>query len=352
MNRPFFSVVIPCYNSSKTIGRMLKSIVEQQLPYGEIEVILSDDCSTESYQDIVDKFKDTLLIKQVQTDYNCCPGNTRQRGVDNATGEWVVFGDHDDQFIPGVFKKVKKLIKQNENCKYYLNTRFVKYTAKGQSVDMSPRAGWTHGKFFNLDNFWKKYNIHYIKDLKSHQDVSIISQVNYLERTEKQLKFHETNLVTYRWHENPNSLTSVQYKTADGLSRHFIDYHFRDYFDSTAGRYYDMYVQRGKPQGDKDYIVVAMVNVILYSYFYLQYALTIAPEPMIENYDYVSDKLHFLYDQFNITINDIFDFYYSKAPQQYISIYKGSLTLTYIFLCKHGLREWLDIIYNKKYLKA
>jgi glycosyltransferase involved in cell wall biosynthesis len=64
--------------------------------YDEIQVILSDDCSTESYQDIVNQYIDKLFITQTKTDYNCCPGNTRQKGADQALGEWLIFMDHDD----------------------------------------------------------------------------------------------------------------------------------------------------------------------------------------------------------------------------------------------------------------
>jgi glycosyltransferase involved in cell wall biosynthesis len=56
------------------------------MPKEDLEVVLADDCSTESYQDIVDKYLDKLNIKQVSTEYNCCPGNTRQCGVDAAAG--------------------------------------------------------------------------------------------------------------------------------------------------------------------------------------------------------------------------------------------------------------------------
>ncbi len=66
-NRPFFSIVIPCYNSRNTIGRTLDSILNQHLGYNDIQVILADDCSTESYQDIVDKYKSKLFITQVKT---------------------------------------------------------------------------------------------------------------------------------------------------------------------------------------------------------------------------------------------------------------------------------------------
>ena len=121
--RPTFSIIIPCYNSNKTIGKVLDSIIQQDLPYQDIQVIISDDCSTEFYQDIIDSYKDKLFITQVQTDYNCCPGNTRQQGVDAAIGEWITFMDHDDQLIPESYKDLKSQI-QKQNINTVIITRF------------------------------------------------------------------------------------------------------------------------------------------------------------------------------------------------------------------------------------
>ena len=53
----------------------------------DIEVILADDCSPESYQEVVDSYRDILSIRQIKTDYNFTPGNTREKGVSIADGE-------------------------------------------------------------------------------------------------------------------------------------------------------------------------------------------------------------------------------------------------------------------------
>lgn len=351
MNRPFFSIIIPCYNSEKTIGRLLNSIVMQNMQYGQIEVIISDDCSTQDYQHKIDIFKQYLLIKQTKTNYNCCPGNTRQKGVQIATGEWICFADHDDQFVQNVLPKVKKIILDND-CKLALITNFEKVTLKGQIQQMSSKAGWTHGKFFNLDNFWNKYNIHYIKDMKSHEDVCIISQLNYLQKTRKQLNFYEVNLITYKWYENKNSLTNRQYSTADGLSRTFIDAYFTDYFRATIVTYYRMYIQQGKRKQDIPYLIPSMLNVILFSYFYLQYGLLFAQTPLRENYDLIKMFLDILLDQFNITTSDINYYFTYQNQQQYEYVYRSSLPLTGIFLCQQSFGQWLFEIANEKYLKA
>ena len=212
-DRPFFSIVIPCYNSRETIGRLLKSIVNQRMSFKDIQVVISDDCSTESYTDIVDQFRDKLFITQVKTDYNYCPGNTRQRGIDNAIGRWVIFSDHDDQFISDTFPKVKKDIQQNGKIDTVYITRFYQRLKDNKLVSMNPLAGWTHGKFFNLDHFWKKYNIHYPKDLTSHQDCCINAQMQYVRRVYN-LEYYITELPTYIWYSNPDSLSNRKYVQA------------------------------------------------------------------------------------------------------------------------------------------
>ena len=68
--RPLFSIIISCYNSSKTIERLLESLCKQELTKDELEIIISDDCSTEPYDDIVNEYKDKLNIKKVKTEYN------------------------------------------------------------------------------------------------------------------------------------------------------------------------------------------------------------------------------------------------------------------------------------------
>ena len=108
--RPLFSIIISCYNSRKTIGALLESLCNQNLEYEDLEVIISDDCSTEPYDDIVSEFYDRLQIKSVKTKYNCCPSNTRERGAQAATGQWICFSDHDDEFVLDSLQHIKKTI--------------------------------------------------------------------------------------------------------------------------------------------------------------------------------------------------------------------------------------------------
>lgn len=206
--RPFFSIIIPCYNSRATIGKTLDSLVKQHLDYLDLQVVISDDCSTESYQDIINSYKDKLFITQTKTDYNYCPGNTRQRGVDHAIGEWIMFMDHDDLLIENSLIAIKEQIQKN-NLNTVLLTNFLKQV-DNYYVEMPQNAGWTHGKFFNLDNFWKKYNLHYIKDLRSHEDVCLSTEMEFV-RKAYNVEISSIKLPTYIWVYSPESTSNKKY---------------------------------------------------------------------------------------------------------------------------------------------
>lgn len=260
-HRPFFSIVIPCYNSRKTIGDLLASIEAQNMP-DDIEVILSDDNSTESYQDIVDPFRERLCIKQVKTDYNFAPGNTRERGVQHATGEWVAFADHDDLYIIDTFSRVKDIILETGE-KYYVITNFLEVNPKTKVMIRQHIAtrNWNHGKFYNMDNLWKAFDIHFKKDLLTHEDIYISSCINCAcnkFQTEPLL----VNLYTYIWNARPTSISRSDYQ-----GRNFLEVYFRDYIASTG----DLYLERYK-KGDitEKYGIDSAVNIILYCYFYTQ----------------------------------------------------------------------------------
>ena len=61
-HRPFFSVICPCYNSKPdNIDLLIQTISTQDFPKEDIELIFTDDCSTDtSYFTVIDKYKDDL----------------------------------------------------------------------------------------------------------------------------------------------------------------------------------------------------------------------------------------------------------------------------------------------------
>ncbi len=85
-----FSVIIPAYNAASTLPGLLDSLANQRYP-NDFEVIVVDDCSTDSTTDICGRFGCRLT---------CCannsgPASCRNLGAACATGEFLIFTDSD-----------------------------------------------------------------------------------------------------------------------------------------------------------------------------------------------------------------------------------------------------------------
>lgn len=344
--RPFFSVVVPCYNSGNVLRPLLESLVQQHMLKNDIQVILADDCSTESYQDLVDEYKYKLNIKQTKTEYNCCPGNTRQAGVDIATGEWIVFSDHDDAFFPDILPKIRAEIKKND-CHTMVISKFVKTNKERSAYKEMPSAGWTHGKFFNKDNFWDKYNFHYIKDLTSHEDISISSQMNCIFSREKEtMKIIYSNLVTYQWVERDESESNRVYYDEFGQARPFLDIFYIDYLSSTAGVYYTKYKEGFiSPEFAEDQIK----QVLLYAYFYAEGNYFATGSYLKKNYQEVTKYINILKNDFGLTVEDIYEYYRTGRPDVYREIFQTGMIATGVIIYEHTLKDWLYMMEKGDY---
>ncbi len=92
---PTISVVIPAYNSEQTIVPALESVYNQTIvPH---EVILVDDGSSDATVELVkNKFAQVKIIQQS----NSGPSAARNRGVQEASGQWIAFLDADDIWHP------------------------------------------------------------------------------------------------------------------------------------------------------------------------------------------------------------------------------------------------------------
>lgn len=92
-----FSIIIPNYNSSKWITKCLDSILDQT--YKNYEIIIVDDMSTDNSVSIIKNyFYKTNKIHLIELTKKAFNGGTRNIGVENATGDYILFIDCDDWF--------------------------------------------------------------------------------------------------------------------------------------------------------------------------------------------------------------------------------------------------------------
>ena len=92
MKEPFFSVIIPAYNSSDHIMKGLDSIVSQT--FTDYELIVVCDSCTDNTADIARYYGANVITTNYHQD-----GLTRNAGLNVAKGTWILFMDDDDWFL-------------------------------------------------------------------------------------------------------------------------------------------------------------------------------------------------------------------------------------------------------------
>ena len=162
----FFSVIIPSYNPRPFLQRLLDSIVHNKC-INEVEIIISDDCSTEPFDDIIKNYTN-LNIRMISNEVHAgFPRNGRQHGADEAKGQWICFSDQDDYFVDNAFDKVKDFIEKNNVHNYLISNFIMEDTNNNLRTVEDGTKGWTHGKFYEKI-FWDKYNMGYDKYLMEY----------------------------------------------------------------------------------------------------------------------------------------------------------------------------------------
>lgn len=119
--QPLVSVNVLMYNSSKYILETLESIKAQT--YQNIELIMSDDKSTDNTVQICEKWiaknKDRFVSYQILVpDHNTGQSGNYNRAFRAATGEWIKEIDGDDLLLPNCITDLMEFANANPEAKY------------------------------------------------------------------------------------------------------------------------------------------------------------------------------------------------------------------------------------------
>ena len=92
------SIVIPCFNESKTIRELLRRVEKAPLPGWQREVIIVDDGSTDGTRDILKEYASSAKI--ILQEKNGGKGTAVRRGLAEATGDYALIQDADLEYNP------------------------------------------------------------------------------------------------------------------------------------------------------------------------------------------------------------------------------------------------------------
>ncbi len=103
MGNPLVSVLVPTFNKGEFIEEAIESVLTQT--YGNFELIIVDDCSSDNTANIVKKFLYDKRVRFFQNDKNLGIGGNWNRALFYATGKYIKYLMADDKFEPNLLEK-------------------------------------------------------------------------------------------------------------------------------------------------------------------------------------------------------------------------------------------------------
>lgn len=92
----FLSFVVPVYNTEKYLPECLDSLLEQDIPKEEYEIICVNDGSTDNSLEILHAYQEKFPNIVVIDKENSGVAMARNAGMDAAKGDYIWFVDSDD----------------------------------------------------------------------------------------------------------------------------------------------------------------------------------------------------------------------------------------------------------------
>jgi len=146
----FFSIIVPTFNTGKKLKRCLDSISKKQNKKN-FEVIVVDDKSNDSTLKIINTLKKNFLnFKLIKNKKNLGPGASRNLGISQSEGKYIIYLDSDDFFFPNILKKLENSIIKNNYPEIILNN-----VQRSKTSDNLPILNYFKKKIYSKNNFFK-----------------------------------------------------------------------------------------------------------------------------------------------------------------------------------------------------
>ena len=110
---PFFSIILPTYNRAYLLPKAIESVLSQT--FVDWELIIVDDGSTDNTKELIEAYSNERIryIYQINQERSAA----RNKGIENATGEYICFLDSDDYFLPEKLETIFSFIQQKNEKK-------------------------------------------------------------------------------------------------------------------------------------------------------------------------------------------------------------------------------------------
>lgn len=108
------SIILPIFNVGVHLRGGIDSLINQTIGNENLEIIMVDDCSTDESGKIIDEYEDKYeCCKAIHLEQNTGSANgPRNRGIEESTGEYLMFLDPDDRYAPDACETLYNAVKE------------------------------------------------------------------------------------------------------------------------------------------------------------------------------------------------------------------------------------------------
>lgn len=204
------SIIIPVYNAQDSVGKCLDSIIKQTSR--EWEVVAINDGSSDKSWDVLEKYAKVYPDRvRIFNQENSGVTKTRERGIQEARGTYVMFIDNDDYIEPDY---VETFLREIESGNYDVVVGgYRRITDKKKILfQYCPVSRWMQ---YSILTPWAriikrdvivKNNIHFL-DYKIGEDIYFNMRLFYITKNVKRI-----NYIGYNWYYNTQSVSNTTHK--------------------------------------------------------------------------------------------------------------------------------------------
>lgn len=239
---PTTSIIVPVYNAENYLSRCVDSILKQT--FSDFELIFIDDGSPDSSGTLCDEYSKKDKRIKVIHQKNQGVSAARQKGLDNATGEYVIHADPDDWVEPNWLEELyKKAVETNADivsCDYFIESRYGSNYKSERPTSLicdDIIKDLLYGKIWGVcwnklirRACFQKYNIRFNPEMNLWEDMMVIVKLLHSGAT---LCHSDKALYHYDNYSNENSIVRTATPKHIKSQRLFLDYIINCYGERT-----------------------------------------------------------------------------------------------------------------------
>lgn len=203
---------------------------------------------------------------------------------------------------------------------------------------MYNHTGLLHGKFFNLEEFWKFHDIHF-NNIITNEDIYIMNIIKSYAKYYL-IDIYKCDFATYIWYNNSESLSHSKIINYNGEYINYKELCFIDYMTTTRQVFVDFYNQGILNKGTT---MLTLVEYCMQGYLYLQFFMSLHGNDYLQKYiNICKDQLDQIRDLLDINNDSIL------AIAEERNIDKMCTEASEKYSLKYTFSEWLDFLNNSQ----